>query len=181
LYFGKRQFQWEIYSERLLASLPAQCSAGRGIWTTVTQLIFVDVVEFHVPNRVVRQFGYRQEIPEPTLLLDAVEHRRLHRLTRIGRPSEDWRTFHHAAIARWEQRFDTLVVGVSTRVAETADDYLPWYQERTVRYISNPEDRRHTGDADRFVGSAEAYTALVSDMFILFVDNFILFMNLLTF
>ncbi|CDP17465.1 unnamed protein product [Coffea canephora] len=46
------------YSEDVLASLPAYCIAGRNIWRSITYLICWEVVEPHLPYRIMRRFGY---------------------------------------------------------------------------------------------------------------------------
>ncbi|XP_071923196.1 serine/threonine-protein phosphatase 7 long form homolog [Coffea arabica] len=56
------QFIWQPYSEDVLTSLPAYCTVGCDIWRSVTYLICWEVVEPHLPYRIMRQFGYHQPV-----------------------------------------------------------------------------------------------------------------------
>uniref|UniRef100_A0A2N9GDR6 Aminotransferase-like plant mobile domain-containing protein n=1 Tax=Fagus sylvatica TaxID=28930 RepID=A0A2N9GDR6_FAGSY len=58
------QIVWEPYKE-ILDGLPAYCKAGKNIWRTVSPLVCGHLIEWHVPNRVLRQFGMEQDIPGP--------------------------------------------------------------------------------------------------------------------
>ncbi|XP_043805078.1 serine/threonine-protein phosphatase 7 long form homolog [Manihot esculenta] len=62
---GDPEMVWEPYSDELLASLPLYCTQGRDIWRAVVPLICFHVVEWHQPDRVLRQFGMQQSIPHP--------------------------------------------------------------------------------------------------------------------
>uniref|UniRef100_A0A2N9GI22 Aminotransferase-like plant mobile domain-containing protein n=1 Tax=Fagus sylvatica TaxID=28930 RepID=A0A2N9GI22_FAGSY len=52
---------WQPYVN---ANLPDYCLTGQEIWRSVVPLICTDVVEMHCPDRVLRQFGMQQPIPE---------------------------------------------------------------------------------------------------------------------
>ncbi|XP_059315546.1 serine/threonine-protein phosphatase 7 long form homolog [Lycium ferocissimum] len=58
-------FIWTPY-DRILDELPAFCRAGQHMWMSRCPLIHMDIVEYHVPDRVLRQFGYVQNIPAAT-------------------------------------------------------------------------------------------------------------------
>ena len=47
----------------LLDQLPYICLADQEIWRTMSPLICFEIVEWHRPERVLRQFGMQQEIP----------------------------------------------------------------------------------------------------------------------
>lgn len=81
----------EPYSEDVLAFLPAYYTAGRDIWRSVTYLICWDVVEPHLPHRVMRQFGFHQSLPDMRLTDNQIA---LHSLDRRGRANQDWSTTH---------------------------------------------------------------------------------------
>ncbi|KAH0656021.1 hypothetical protein KY285_030903 [Solanum tuberosum] len=59
------QFIWELYSSDIIESLPEYCRVGRDIWHARVPIFCWDVVEVHLPDRVMRQFGLVQEIPSP--------------------------------------------------------------------------------------------------------------------
>ena len=44
--------------------LPAYCTSGVDIWMTISPLICFHIVEWHRPDRVLRQFGMRHGILE---------------------------------------------------------------------------------------------------------------------
>ncbi|KAH7864060.1 hypothetical protein Vadar_025269 [Vaccinium darrowii] len=57
---------WQPYKDSLIELMPPFCSAGRNIWRAKVPLINFNIVEMHQPERVMRQFGYRQLPPEPS-------------------------------------------------------------------------------------------------------------------
>ncbi|KAM3289894.1 hypothetical protein P3S67_018183 [Capsicum chacoense] len=61
------QFIWEPYTDDLIDSLPDYCRAGRDMWRVRVSIFCWDVVEVHLPDRVMRQFGLQQMIPTPFL------------------------------------------------------------------------------------------------------------------
>ncbi|XP_071906077.1 serine/threonine-protein phosphatase 7 long form homolog [Coffea arabica] len=85
------EFIWQPYSEDVLASLPTYYTAGRDIWRSVTYLICWDVVESHLPHRVMRQFGFHQSLPDMRLTDNQAA---LHFLDRRSRANQDWTTTH---------------------------------------------------------------------------------------
>ncbi|WMV20972.1 hypothetical protein MTR67_014357 [Solanum verrucosum] len=61
----EEQFIWEPYPDDLIESLPVYCHAGRNIWRVSVPIFYWNVVEVHLPDRVMRQFGLQQVIPTP--------------------------------------------------------------------------------------------------------------------
>ncbi|XP_060206626.1 serine/threonine-protein phosphatase 7 long form homolog [Lycium barbarum] len=55
-------FIWMLYSA-ILDGLPPFCKAGQGGWRLRCPLIHLDIVEDHMPECVLRQFGHTQSIP----------------------------------------------------------------------------------------------------------------------
>ncbi|KAG9450500.1 hypothetical protein H6P81_010465 [Aristolochia fimbriata] len=78
--------------------------SGRRIWLSRTPLICFEIVELHVPDRVMLQFGLEQVTP-----LEDVEH--VTRVSRKGRAGEDWAVYHRDYIARCEARAESVVTG----------------------------------------------------------------------
>ncbi|KAK9992927.1 hypothetical protein SO802_022630 [Lithocarpus litseifolius] len=124
------QVVWEPYRD-YLDSLPAYCTAGQHIWRSVVPLIHFWVVEGHHPERVLRQFGMMQGIPDN--IDTSLE---LHKITLQGKHDKNWVEEHAGPIAEW---------AAHARIAEAPpfhgemsyhDEYMVWFRPRTVRHIT---------------------------------------------
>ncbi|KAD4385319.1 hypothetical protein E3N88_25487 [Mikania micrantha] len=96
-----------------------------------------EIVEYHAPSKVIRQFNILQKIPN-ALPIDKAEHKRLHALTRQGKANKDWRREHHHYMQAWDGQFFNVVNGEFNNVAGVSIDYMQWFWERTVLHITNP-------------------------------------------
>ncbi|XP_073102489.1 uncharacterized protein [Elaeis guineensis] len=111
------------------------CTVGHDIWTARVPLICFDVVEWHLPDRVLRQFGQTQGIPEQ---FDTSQG--LHRIDRRGRARIDWRIRHAQYIDIWDARRDHIVHGDPIlRGRSYTDDYMAWFFSITVRVIGQSQ------------------------------------------
>ena len=54
---------WQLY-EVDFEDLSPWCVTGRAVWMATVPLVCFHLVEIHTPDRVVRQFGMIQEIPD---------------------------------------------------------------------------------------------------------------------
>ncbi|CDP00841.1 unnamed protein product [Coffea canephora] len=148
----------EPYSEDVLASLPAYCTTGRDIWRSVTYPICWDVVEPHLPHRVMRQFGFHQSLPDMRLTDNQAA---LHSLDRRGMANQDWNTTHRQYIDIWTDRRvhvqDDIVIEDTTY---PSNEYVQWYREQTVIYISNSS--RFPAFPEGFQGDSARAQYLVS-------------------
>lgn len=85
-----------------------------------------------------RQFGRRQQIPEPCDT-DAG----LHSIDKRGKSNYDWQTHHASYIAIWEQRAERLVDDTPLLAPiGYRDPYMQWYRKITRRLISPVSVRR---------------------------------------
>ncbi|KAG9458292.1 hypothetical protein H6P81_002800 [Aristolochia fimbriata] len=73
--------KWQPYLD-FMQRPPAICVEGGRIWLSRTPLICFEIVELHVPDRVMLQFGLEQVTPS-----EDVEH--VTRISRKGRDGED--------------------------------------------------------------------------------------------
>ncbi|KAH7848784.1 hypothetical protein Vadar_007853 [Vaccinium darrowii] len=124
---------WQPYSEELIESLPPFCRAGRHIWRAKVPLINFNVVEMHQPDRVMRQFGYRQVRPEGSQALD-----RSHSMT-MRKSTRDWAVEHAVHIAMWNDRLQLVVPEGLPDILGAypdSDDYVTWYKRITVPFVS---------------------------------------------
>ncbi|OAY83152.1 Serine/threonine-protein phosphatase [Ananas comosus] len=92
---------WRPYTDAVLEVLPAFCVQDSEVWRSRATLICFHIVELHVPDRVLRQFGLLQHIP--------IHVETIRRFTSQGRPDEHWGHFHAAHIERWGQRLQVII------------------------------------------------------------------------
>ncbi|KAL5153881.1 Serine/threonine-protein phosphatase 7 long form [Glycine soja] len=59
----RHEFVWESYTTTVMVALPPICVVGSVAWFAVVPLTCFHVVEWHQPDRVLRQFGLQQPIP----------------------------------------------------------------------------------------------------------------------
>ncbi|CAL4919228.1 unnamed protein product [Urochloa decumbens] len=127
------QITWDPYTPNLIAGLPAICTFGSTVWRSRTPLICFQIVEMHVPDRVLLQFGMVQHIPD---LVEAVE-----RVTMQGKADQNWPTYHDKYIKQWENRLLSVVEQQDTGNSDPTharNCYLEWYWKITRRWISTP-------------------------------------------
>lgn len=122
-------------------TLPDYCRVASDLWTTRSPLLCFEVVEWHLPDRVVRQFGFRQIVPAAHDTSPA-----LHTIDMRGRGRTDWMETHGQYIELWVQRRQHLVAGVIDDTPMRYDDpYMIWYRRITRPLVGNPLHRPATG------------------------------------
>lgn len=136
------QFVWLPYSEEVIQSLPPQYVEGSDIWRSSVPLICWGIIEYHLPARVMRQFGLEQCIP-PECNTDID----LHRTDQRGNDKKTWRSFYAHHVDAWGRRHECIVTGdVAANVQVPLSEYMDWYLKITRLLIGNPslraEDRR---------------------------------------
>ncbi|KAL2240741.1 UNVERIFIED_CONTAM: Protein MAIN-LIKE 1 [Sesamum indicum] len=101
------EFIWTPYDNNALELQALPYYAMRTTWNIRCPLINYSLVEMHHPERVLRQFGYVQDIsPNPL-----ISERSLHTIDRRGRHDMDWATFHADYIAKWNDVQSLVVEG----------------------------------------------------------------------
>ena len=90
------------------------------------------MVEVHLPERVLRQFGMVQGIPPPCDTEAELHH------SRKGRDPKNWLEVNWRHVARWEHRLDLLAQGapIDAAGAPTTADYMPWFLSITRRWMT---------------------------------------------
>ncbi|KAL0312306.1 UNVERIFIED_CONTAM: Serine/threonine-protein phosphatase 7 long form [Sesamum radiatum] len=132
------QFIWQPYdmdSDRIMAYA---ADFTPELWRSTCPLIFYAIVEIHHPERVLRQFGMRQNIPEMPDSRDMT----LHQISRKARTGTDWGVQHILHIRRWQRRRDTIVNRPPiSNERHTERGYWEWYNI-TRRFVSSSTSRR---------------------------------------
>lgn len=130
---------WQPYTPEQLALLPDVCVRDQHLWQTIAPVICFDIVEWHHPDRVLRQFGLHQEIPVP-----CDTEVKLHSIDRRGRHHYDWRAYHGQYIQLWEACEESIAMGEQEEhPMHYHDPYMEWYRRITRRMITPLTQRPH--------------------------------------
>ncbi|XP_022031223.1 serine/threonine-protein phosphatase 7 long form homolog [Helianthus annuus] len=132
----EEMFIWTRYDD-VIGRLPEICTSGSSSWRSTCPLIYWENVEHHYPQRVMRQFGMVQHIP-PSIPLTVEELARLHKTTWIGKTGWDWTIRHDVYVYAWYHRHDSVVEGETITSYPVIDDYMSWFMNHTVLYLTNP-------------------------------------------
>lgn len=133
---GPSHFIWEPYTRDAIDTLPAYCLSGRDIWRYRVPLICIFIVEPHLPDRVLRQYGMVKAIPsDPEYSSDQ------HRLSLQGNTDVNWVDKHKPSFSLWNSRLDyiyesELIVCDGVVHDGVVPDYIDWYILRTRRFHS---------------------------------------------
>ncbi|XP_071938942.1 serine/threonine-protein phosphatase 7 long form homolog isoform X1 [Coffea arabica] len=132
------EFIWRPYTPEVTAQLPSYCLSGQAIWHTVSPLICFSIVEWHLPNRVMRQFGLKQMKPP-----NCDTRRDLHRTDMRGREGYDFEKLHLHHVLLWRDCNQHIIQGEPFDGIMADDDpYLVWYREITRLRIGNPSQKQ---------------------------------------
>ncbi|KAH1253112.1 Serine/threonine-protein phosphatase 7 long form [Glycine max] len=128
----RHEFLWEPYTATVLSMLPPICLVGTVAWCAVMPLICFHVVEWHQPDRVLRQFGMQQPIPEPPL-----QPQSIHGLTLKGKMDENWFQLLAPFISQWHNRaeFKVDVYPRQEGLLSFNSDYMVWYRRKTKMFV----------------------------------------------
>ncbi|KAK4404328.1 protein MAINTENANCE OF MERISTEMS [Sesamum angolense] len=99
------QFIWPPYDMESNVIMAYAGDFNPQLWRSICPLIFYVIVEMHHPERVLRQFGMMQNIPDQPDTRDMS----LHKITRSNRTGTDWVLQHILYITRWQRRYDTVI------------------------------------------------------------------------
>ena len=138
----------------LLDQLPYICLVNQEIWLTMSPLICFEIVEWHRPERVLRQFGMHQEIP-PACSYE----QQLYTVDARGRHQCNWATYHAPYIALWDTRADRIITSPPmVGLMDFQDPYMQCYRRITRRFMTPPLHK----DDMRFHTTANSTHLLVS-------------------
>ncbi|CAL4995433.1 unnamed protein product [Urochloa decumbens] len=134
------------------------CTEHSELWRANLPLICFFLVEYHLPCRVMRQFGYLQACP--------VEHvstsHELHNIDRRSqRGAKNWEQKHVAYINQWNNRHGFIVHGGAIhRERSYREDYLQWLKRNSRLKLKVAMDPRHIEDLPSESEDSDAYDDL---------------------
>ncbi|XP_057983398.1 serine/threonine-protein phosphatase 7 long form homolog [Malania oleifera] len=133
----EHEFVWAPYTDDIVADLPPGYAVGSDLWVARVPLICFHIVEWHLPDRVMRQFGFRQGIPGRfcTSGVD-VRGEDLHEIDGCSQGNTDWAAEHAMYVSMWVHRHDYIVEGVRADGPMRLEDlYYAWYRSITRRFV----------------------------------------------
>ena len=119
------QMTWCPYQPHILERLPPECTMGRDIWQAKVPLICFYIVEWHAPDRVLRQFNLGQDVPVPVNTENS-----LHEMIFDARTNWIQRLANYIEI--WNDRRNNVILGGAGDIYS----YMDWYRLITRRFIS---------------------------------------------
>jgi len=126
------QITWDPYEPALVDAMPPDLLDHQAEWRARVPVICFEVVASHLPDRVMRQFGLRQDVPG-TCDTSA----ELHAIDRRGRSETNWQLEHWRFIQLWNGRLDWVQEGYPMYGdMDPRDPYMQWYRRITRRFIN---------------------------------------------
>ena len=111
-------------------ALPHICRSGHEIWRSRCPLICFDIIELHLPDRVMRQFGLEQVIPhacDTQTQLHAIDRR-------TG--DKNYVIRHRSQVDAWNDRASRLVQG-ENYTRQSSGAYMNWYRHSSILRLTN--------------------------------------------
>ncbi|KAL0000408.1 hypothetical protein SO802_014189 [Lithocarpus litseifolius] len=125
------QVKWEPYGNDLSYLPPSFRIEGSNVWRLTVPLICFWLIEFHLPDHVLRQFGLKQEQPK-----DANTNRDLHKIDARGKVEKNWSVEHAVHIQKWNDRDEYVCNALRMEeVMSRHHPYMVWYRRITRLYI----------------------------------------------
>ena len=126
------QFDWTPYYNPVVIQItPAWIYEESNIWPSVTALICFATVEWHQVDRVLRQLGGHQHIPDELLNID-----RLHSIDGRGNNDVWWPSYHREFHKLWEERRARVIRFLMVQDYRPSAEYIRWYSTVAQRFLS---------------------------------------------
>jgi len=122
--------EWQPYNRMEVQNMnrSPQCMRDNEYWCSVCPLICYYIVEYHLPNRVMRQFGILQSCP-PEYINTSYELHGTDR--RKQRGAKNWEEKHLAYVNAWNGRGNNIVYGGPVHREAQFNIYLDWLKQNT--------------------------------------------------
>ncbi|CAI9115290.1 OLC1v1016153C1 [Oldenlandia corymbosa var. corymbosa] len=131
-------FRWQPYAH-VLHRLPDFCTQGQAIWTTRCWKFCWAIREPHESGRVVRQFGYIQDVPKRPMIKDNTAFLLDHAHSMSGYPRNNWEDHHSAVRRHWNRREEFVLRDLEEGdPGSVYEGYYEWFMVNNCRSISNP-------------------------------------------
>ncbi|KAH1226304.1 Serine/threonine-protein phosphatase 7 long form [Glycine max] len=128
----RHEFVWEPYTATVISLLSPICVFGSVAWCAVVPLICFQVIEWHQPDRVLRQFGMQQPIPE-----SHSQPLNIHGITLKGKHDENWGQLFAPMIDQWNNchAFRVDAYPRQEGLLSFNSDYMVWYRRKTKMFV----------------------------------------------
>ncbi|XP_052110387.1 serine/threonine-protein phosphatase 7 long form homolog [Arachis duranensis] len=119
------QFVWEPYAIGRTDPevIPPDIRQHSAIWSATVPLISFECVEWHASDRLRRQFGFTQGIPDQERDLGEA-----HGEVLTGPKNQDWSGTHSSWVMQWTNRYSLVLVDDTVPSQHQANIYLHWYR-----------------------------------------------------
>ena len=128
------QFVWEPYTTTVISLLPPICVVGSVAWCAVVPLICFQVIEWHQPDRVLRQFAMQQPISE-----SHSQPLNIHSITLKGKHDENGGQLFAPMIDQWNNRHAFRVDAYPRQegLLSFNSNYMVWYRRKTKMFVDH--------------------------------------------
>ncbi|KAH1229312.1 Serine/threonine-protein phosphatase 7 long form [Glycine max] len=128
----RHEFVWEPYTTTVISLLPPICVVGSVAWCAVVPLICFQVIEWHQPDTVLRQFGMQQPILE-----SHSQPLNIHGITLKGKHDENWGQLFAPMIDQWNNRhvFRVDAYPQQEGLLSFNSNYMVWYRQKTKMFV----------------------------------------------
>ena len=123
---------WQPYAFPAVQQLiPDYCLRTAEIWLASVPLLCFNIIEWHHPDRVLRQFGRQQPIP-----VNPVHLGNFHTMQLQGRTTTNWIDKYSDFIQAWNN-WSQAIVNAPVAVDEfhRTSQYMQWYWRHTRKWI----------------------------------------------
>ncbi|KAL7200047.1 hypothetical protein ACSBR2_022202 [Camellia fascicularis] len=119
-----------------MTGFPSYCTVGGDIWMARVPLICFDIIEWHLPDQVLRQFRRVQGVPDRFDVHLAMVFRDRH-----GKMTIDWAKEYQTFTDDWNNQRNSIVhTERSNEVRTSSDPFILWFRRHTHLVLSNPND-----------------------------------------
>ncbi|GFZ09841.1 hypothetical protein Acr_21g0004400 [Actinidia rufa] len=115
---------WMPYTEATIIAYSPACREASYLWLAQIPFHYFDIIELYFLDRVMRQFGLSQHIPN---YVDTGDE--LHDISRQGRREENWLLIHAAYLDMWHDMRDHIFV--EWHLTVDLQSCMRWYMSIT--------------------------------------------------